>query len=399
MTTFFPNLPRSPRIPGLSSVGLALLVALTAGASAAEPPASPKAEAKAPAPTSAVAHEGEPTAEKKFKNIKVLRSMPASQMLPVMHLFEASLGVSCSFCHVTEGEQFDLDTKKEKETAREMIRMVMDINKTNFEGRTVVTCNTCHGGKEHPVPVPSISQGQLAEKAQAEPEAREKLPSASQILDRYIEALGGRTALLAVKSRVSRGTLLHAKVVEGGAAKVVNRGQEDPLEIAQQWPGKVTVLLGPPDWRLIERLDGTSGTIETPSKETRPMTGGEVARFTALGDLRKDLDLQDRADKVRVGAKDKIDGREVYVLRAPTTEGGRELLYFDVQTGLLRRRLVYRQTVIGNDPEQTDLEDYRPTGGNPGGVKVPFVIKVSYLDDNHLGTTRKLTEVRDNVAP
>jgi hypothetical protein len=407
MTMSFPSLPQSARNRGLSVVLLALLTALTAGATAAEPP-KPEAPSKAPAPAakSAAASpngEGELTAEKKFKNIKVLRSMPASQMLPVMHLMRTSLGVSCDFCHVTEGEQFELDTKKEKETARHMIQMVLDINKNNFEGRTVVTCNSCHGGKEQPVAVPPIGQGLLAEttRASAEPEARENLPSAATILDHYIEALGGRAALLAVKSRVSRGTLLHAKVVEAGSAKsaVVNRGQEDPLEITQQWPGKVTAVVGPPSWRLVERLDGTSGTIETPNKETRPMTGPEVTRFTALADLRKDLDLQDRADKVRVGRKDKIDGRDVYVLRAQTTEGGRELLYFDVQTGLLRRRLAFRQTVIGNDPEQTDLEDYRPSGGNPGGVKVPFVVKVSYLDDNHLGTTRKLTEVRDNVAP
>ena len=401
MTMSFPSLPQSPRTRGLAMVLLTLLTALAAGASAAKAP-KPAAPAKAAAPAvGAAAQDGEPTAEKKFKNIKVLRSMPASQMLPVMHLFEASLGVSCGFCHVTDGDQFELDTKKEKETAREMIRMVMEINKNNFEGKTVVTCNTCHGGKERPVSVPPIPQGQVAEKAHAEPEAREKLPSASQILDRYIEALGGRTALLAVKSRVWRGTLLHAKVVDLNAAKpeVVNRGQEDPLEISAQWPGKVTAVVGPSNWRLVERLDGTSGTVEMPNQQTRPMTGGEVARFTALGDLRRDLDLQDRADKVRVGGKDKIDGREVYILRAPATEGGRELLYFDVQTGLLRRRLAFHPTVIGNDPEQTDLEDYRPTGGKPGGVKVPFVVKVSYLDDTHLGTTRKLTEVLDNVAP
>ncbi len=402
MTMSFPSFPQSPRTRGLAVVLLALLTAGTAGASAAEPPkpAAPAASAKAAAPAPGIPslHAGEPTAEKQFKNIKVLRSMPASQMIPVMHLFEASLGVSCNFCHVTENNQFELDTKQEKETAREMIRMVMDINKTNFEGHTVVTCNTCHGGREHPVAVPPIPQGQVAEKAKAEPEAREKLPSASQILDRYIEALGGRTALLAVKSRVSRGTLLHAKAEEGGA-KVINRGQEDPLEISVQWPGKVTALVGPSNWRLTERLDGTSGTVEMPSKQARPMTGGEVARFTALGDLRRDLDLQDRADKVRVGGKDKIDGREVYILRAPTAEGGRELLYFDVQTGLLRRRLTYHPTVLGNDPEQTDLEDYRPTGGKPGGVKVPFVIKSSYLDDTRLGTTSKLTEVLDNVTP
>jgi hypothetical protein len=161
----------------------------------------------------------------------------------------------------------------------------------------------------------------------------------------------------------------------------------------------VTVVLGPANWRLVEKLDGTSGTVEMPNKQTRPMTEGEVARFTALGDLRRDLDLQDRADKVRVGGKDKIDGREVYILRAPTAEGGRETLYFDVQTGLLRRRLAFHPTVLGNDPEQTDLEDYRPTGGKPGSVKVPFVVKVSFLDDDHLGTTRKLTEVLDNAAP
>jgi hypothetical protein len=272
---------------------------------------------------------------------------------------------------------------------------VLDISKNNFEGRTVVTCNTCHSGHEHPVAVPPIGQGQFADTTHAapEPETQEKLPSAAQILDRYVESLGGRTALLAVKSRTSRGTLLHMKVVDSGTpkAKAVNRGEEDPLEIAQQGPGKVTVVLGPPTERTVYRLDGTSGTVETPEGK-RPMNAQEIARFTALGDLRKDLDLRDRADKMRVAGKDKIDGRDVYVVRAPTAEGGRENLYFDVQTGLLRRRLASRPTVIGPDPEQTDFEDYRAVGG----VKVPFVVKVSYVDDNHLGITRKFTEIRGN---
>ena len=376
-----------------------LMTALAAGASAPEPPKIPKPEtppkAPAAAPSGAPKSEGEPTAEKRFKNVKVLRSMPASQMLPVMHLMRASLGVTCDFCHVTEDNQYESDTKKPKETARQMIQMVLDINKNNFEGRPVVTCNSCHNGHERPVAVPPIGQGLFADTTHAEPETREKLPSATQILDHYIEALGGRTALLAVKSRVSRGTLLHIKVVDAGTpkARAVNRGQEDPLEIDQQWPGKVTVTLGPPNGRIVQRLDGTSGTVEAPDGK-RPMTAAEVARFTTLGDLRRDLELQDHADKARAGGKDKIDGRDVYVLRTQTPEGNREVLYFDVQSGLLRRRIAFRPTVIGPDPEQTDLEDYRDAGG---GVKAPFVVKVSYVDDNHLGTTRKLTEVRDNV--
>jgi len=409
MTTSFPIPTQAPRARGLAAVSLALLMTtLAAGASAAETPQPPKPSqpektpatpAKPPASASPAAPQsaGEPTAGEKFKNIKVLRSMPASQMLPVMHLMRASLGVTCDYCHVTDNNQYELDTKKEKETARRMIQMVLDINKNNFEGRTVVTCNSCHNGREHPVAVPPIGQGQFADTTHAapEPETQEKTPGAAQILDRYVEALGGRTALLAVKSRVSRGTLLHIKVVDSGTpkARAVNRGEEDPLEITQQGPGKVTVVLGPPTERVVYRLDGTSGTIEAPEGKRRPMNAQEIARLTALADLRKDLDLQDKADKMRVTGKDKIDGHDVYVVRASLTEGSRELLYFDVQTGLLRRRLSFRPTVIGPDPEQTDFEDYRAVNK----VKVPFVVKVSYVDDNHLGITRKLTEVRDNV--
>jgi hypothetical protein len=378
------------------------MIPLTVGA-ASETPQPPKPSQpettppKAPAAASPAAPQGtgEPTAGEKFKNIKVLRSMPASQMLPVMHLMRASLGVTCDYCHVTDGDKFDLDTKKEKETARHMIQMVLDINKNNFEGRTVVTCNSCHNGHEHPVAVPPIGQGLLADTTNAapEPETREKLPSAAEVLDRYLEALGGKTALMAVKSRTSRGTLLHMKVADPDTpkARAVNRGQEDPLEIEQQGAGKMTVTFGPPNERATYRLDGTSGTVETAAGK-RPMNPREIARFSALSDLRKDLDLRDRADKMRGPGKDKIDGRDVYVLRAPTADGGRESLYFDVQTGLLRRRLTYRPTVIGADPEQTDYDDYRAVGK----VKVPFIVKISYVDDNHLGITRKFTEIRDN---
>ena len=60
------------------------------------------------------------------------------------------------------------------------------------------------------------------------------------MLDRYIQALGGRAALEGVKSRVSRGTLLHMKVVDPGTpkARAVNRGQEDPFEIVLQAPDR-----------------------------------------------------------------------------------------------------------------------------------------------------------------
>jgi hypothetical protein len=48
---------------------------------------------------------------------------------------------------------------------------------------------------------------------------------------------------------------------------------------------------------------------------------------------------------------------------------------------------------LGYDPEQTDFRDY----ADVDGVKLPFTIVVSYLDDSHLGTTRKYIEVKQNI--
>ncbi len=348
----------------------------------------------APSPTQ---ESPEQPAEKEFKNIQVLTGMPASQLMPVMHLMRASLGVHCDFCHVAENGKYDLDTKKNKETARRMIRMVMAINRENFEGKTVVTCNSCHRGQDHPVRVPPIEQGLFADttRSDAEPEP-EKLPGAAEVLDRYIAALGGRTALESVASRVSRGTLLRPTVVDSGTpkARAVNRGREDPLEIVQEAPGKLTLIVGPPTRRIVQSFDGVSGTLKTPDGE-RPLTPKEIARAAALADLRKELALRDRAAQGRVVGKDRIDGRDVILVRASAADGNPELLAFDAESGLLRRQTVYKPIFLGPDPEQIDFEDYRDVGG----VKVPFLVKTSYLDDNHLGTTRRLTEVRNHPPP
>src|SRR5450631_2456845 len=106
----------------------------------------PAQEAGAPAPKNA---------EEQFKNIQVLKDIPADQLTPSMQFITASLGVECEFCHVQGA--FDKDDKKPKVTARKMITMVMAINKDNFEGHREVTCHSCHNGAMHPVSIPLIT--------------------------------------------------------------------------------------------------------------------------------------------------------------------------------------------------------------------------------------------------
>lgn len=87
----------------------------------------------------------EQTIEQRYKNIQVLKGLPASQLRPMMNYISASLGVNCVFCHVREGDQmaFEKDDNNHKQIARRMIQMTMDINKNSFQGKVQVSCYTC----------------------------------------------------------------------------------------------------------------------------------------------------------------------------------------------------------------------------------------------------------------
>jgi hypothetical protein len=85
------------------------------------------------------------------KNLKLL---PADEnLIPTMRSFTAALGVKCDFCHV-QGD-FASDDKHHKEIARHMISMAKDINGKFPDGKTHVTCYTCHRGATEPATAPA----------------------------------------------------------------------------------------------------------------------------------------------------------------------------------------------------------------------------------------------------
>jgi hypothetical protein len=95
-------------------------------------------------------------AEEVFKNIQLLKGVPAGRLLRVMEMgYARSLGVNCTHCHVAgEWEKEDRPTKQ---IAREMAAMVRVINDEqlkkikNLKSTTpVVNCTTCHRGQVKP---------------------------------------------------------------------------------------------------------------------------------------------------------------------------------------------------------------------------------------------------------
>src|ERR1051325_5962892 len=149
-------------------------------------------------------------AEDVFKNVQVLKGIPVDEFMSTMGVFSAALGMSCEDCHAANDatwENYALDTSPKKKMARRMVQMVTTINKDNFGTRQMVTCWTCHRGTNRPKVTPNLSTlynrpDELDDVVAAAPNA----PPATQILDRYIQAIGGADKLGRLTSFVAKGT-------------------------------------------------------------------------------------------------------------------------------------------------------------------------------------------------
>lgn len=310
------------------------------------------------------------TAGQKFKNIKVLNDMPADQMGKVMNLMSASLGVNCNFCHV--GYDFEKDGKEEKETAREMIRMTFELNKNYFGGRQEISCNTCHNGRAHPQSVPNLN---LA-KSEERPVQPETLPTIEQILDKYVLALGGKANLEKIASRYIK------------ANRVEPDGTIEPEEIWQKSPDKYLLVTKYPNYTVSEAFDGNQ-VWKRGNADEITLKADEIEQVKREAALFAPLKLAKIYQKMETIVVDKIDGREVYVVRATASNSLRERLYFDVATGLLARRVASTPTVLGNFPYQVDYQDYKIFGA----VKLPTTVRYAVP---HISWTRKVLDVKIN---
>jgi Photosynthetic reaction centre cytochrome C subunit len=327
-----------------------------------------------------------------FKNIKVLNGMPESQLYPAMRFMAASLGFQCGSCHVIKNGSgdFPADDKPEKQTARDMMRMVQYINKTYADGNPTVSCYTCHRGSRSPVTAPTLPL-QLAAPIGVTPGAASALPSLDEVLNKYLEAIGGKAALNLIKTLVVKGTT----TISGGQVVDYESEQSAPDEGHESFAiQKVDGRNCAGDSRCeYERVvSGRQGWLKS-GAGVQELIGEQLAdqklSFHLFGILR----LRDQYSSFRVFRRDKIDDRDVYVISAVRLDGKSERLYFDVESGLLRRRIGYTRTLIGTIPQQTDFEDYREVEG----LKLPFTIKMAFADPGSLPITRKFTEIKLNV--
>lgn len=313
-----------------------------------------------------------------YKNIQVLKDLPADQLIPAMQFISSSLGVECSFCH-TEGA-FEKDDKKPKQTARKMMQMMFAINQANFEGKREVTCYSCHRGSPHPVATPMIAEAGASpaqEAAPLEPVPPSNTPAVEQILGKYVQAIGGASEIEKLSTRVEKGSIDIS-------------GRQFPVELFSKLPGKRVLIIHLPNGDNITALDGATGWISTPGRPTREIPAPEMVSAKLEADLRLPIHFQQFFSEIKTTHPEKIDDHEVYVVSGGGTGEIAAKFYFDEQSGLLLRMLRYSDSPLGRNPTQVDYSDYRDVGK----LKVPFQRTISTPRSRY---SIRIEHMQDNV--
>lgn len=316
------------------------------------------------------------TAAQRFKNIQVLKDIPAGELLPAMQYITVALGVRCSFCHVER--QFEKDDKPEKQTARKMITMLLAIDNENFNGRREVTCYTCHHGSARPMGNPPVAGNTSATNTpplmgmpgssrpgvalgaeSGGPSNSTSQPSVEQIVAHYTQALGGQSTIDRLTSITESGTL------EG------SQGMHASITVERKSPDKVLTQVKTPMGEMVQGYDGRMAWERNP-RGVQEQSGSQLQQAKHWAQFYPAINLQQGLSRVRVTGPEKIDDHEAYVVIG-FGPAGPQRFFFDTQSGLLLRSSLLNQTVLGGLPQQTDYEDYRDING----VKIPSTLRIA----------------------
>jgi hypothetical protein len=329
-----------------------------------------------------------------FKNVttSTLKDLSVDDFLGAMGVITDDLGFDCADCHPGAGgdkADFVIDSLATKKMARKMIEMVATINKTNFSGVQMVTCYTCHHGRDIPVtsiPLDRVYSSPPLEDDDVVPPAVGG-PTATEILDKYISAIGGAQRLNTLTSFIATGT----SDGYGGF------GGEGDFAIYAKSPNQRTTQItfkqhperGDSTWAF----DGRAGWIKTPRGlfSQYELVGGELDGARLEAQLAFPGQIKTILRNWRTGLRREIDNRDYLIVQGSADRGLLATFYFDQESGLLRRLVRYTPSPVGRVSVQVDYKDYRDVGG----IKFPFELQFSWLDGRY---TAKIKDIKTNVA-
>jgi uncharacterized caspase-like protein len=205
------------------------------------------------------------------------------------------------------------------------------------------------------------------------------IPTTEEILERYVQASGGKTALEKLTTQVMKGSFVQ---IGGGQPNL-----SLTFESYSKAPNK-TLFVNSGGYQ--QGFNGAIGWIKNNGK-LRRLAGEQLANMKRGSDFYANTHLSEFYAKISFIRRDKVNGREVYIVEATPPDGKPETLYFDSETALLLRRDVYSEAEKGKlASTETYMEDYREVDG----IRLPFTTRQV---GSGYTVTYKVFEVKHNI--
>jgi zinc protease len=231
------------------------------------------------------------------------------------------------------------------------------------------------------VSMPALGAASCARAQASAAQAAEAMPTVDQVLDKYVRALGGRSAIEKLKTRVMKGKV-----------EVPGTGESGTTEIYQKAPDKGFFLIVIPSNGPTPRaFNGKAGwAVDDPDEGVKDVAPSELPAMRREFDFYREIRLKELYPQMSLKGREKIGGRDAWFIEATAPDGALERMYFDAQTGLLARHDTPYVTEDGRGFVQTLFEDYREVDG----VKVPFVWRQASADFEYVF---RFDQVQHNV--
>jgi outer membrane lipoprotein-sorting protein len=214
--------------------------------------------------------------------------------------------------------------------------------------------------------------------------------TADEVIEKSIAAMGGRAAFDKVKTRLATGELsigtpagdITGTVEMYGAAPNKQR-TVIKADLSQFGAGQLVVD---------QRFDGTTGYAMDSMQGNREITGSQLENMKAQAFPHPFLNYKASGTSAKLGAKEQVGGRDMFVLTFQPAAGEPIKQYVDAETYLPARTIITAEVPqMGKIEQMVDPSDYRDVDG----VKVAH--KMS-LTNAMQSISMKFTKVENNVA-
>lgn len=207
------------------------------------------------------------------------------------------------------------------------------------------------------------------------PAAAQQLPPARQVLDRYVEAIGGKGAWANRQS-------------QRAVAEMSMSGVTIQMEMLSARPDKMLVKMNMPGMgEMLQGYDGQVAWSRNPMQGTRIITGAELAQTVRQADFDSSADPARHFPTIETLERTEMAGQPCYLVRMVATDGDEVRSCFHTETGLMVGSRTTSQSAMGPMEATTLFSEYRDFAG----VKMPTKTVTNMAGQEMVITLKEVT--------